>query len=48
MIQNKDCLDFLSELEDDTVDLVVTDPPYFQIVKNEWDNQWSSEEEYLE
>jgi DNA modification methylase len=48
MIQNKDCLDFLSEVEDGTVDLIVTDPPYFQIVKNEWDNQWSNEEEYLE
>jgi len=48
VIQNKDCLDFLAEVEDDTVDLIVTDPPYFQIVKNEWDNQWSNEEEYLE
>jgi len=48
MIQNKDCLEFLGELAENTVDLVVTDPPYFQIVKNEWDNQWSNEEEYLE
>jgi len=48
MIQNKDCLEFLKDIEDNAVDLVVTDPPYFQIVKNEWDNQWTSEEEYLE
>ena len=29
MIENKDCLEYLSTLEDDSVDLVVTDPPYF-------------------
>jgi len=38
----------LATLEDNSVDLVLTDPPYFQIVKNDWDNQWKSEEEYLQ
>jgi DNA modification methylase len=47
-LRNQDCLEFLSNIQDNTVDLIVTDPPYFQIVKNEWDNQWSSEDEYLE
>ncbi len=45
--QNKDCLEFLKTLDDNSVDLVLTDPPYFEIVKNEWDNQWKNEEEYL-
>mgnify|MGYP002593855487 FL=1 len=35
-----DCLDILKQLPDKCVDLVLTDPPYFKIVKNEWDNQW--------
>lgn len=39
-IINADCLDFLRKLPDKCVDLVLTDPPYFKIVKNEWDNQW--------
>ena len=47
-LQNKDCLGFLRELEDDSIDMVVVDPPYFQIVKNSWDNQWASEQEYLD
>ena len=46
--QNTDCLEFLSTLEDESVDLVLTDPPYFQIVKNDWDNQWLNEKEYLD
>jgi len=48
MLENKDCLDFLKTLEDNSVDLIINDPPYFEIVKNEWDNQWSSEREYLD
>ena len=47
-LQNKDCLEFLRSLEDNSIDLIVTDPPYFEIVKNDWDNQWDSESEYLE
>ena len=39
-IINADCLDILKRLPDKCVDLVLTDPPYFGIVKNEWDNQW--------
>lgn len=35
-----DCLDILRQLPDKCVDLVLTDPPYFGIVKNDWDNQW--------
>ena len=48
MIVNKDCLEFLSDIEDNTVDLILTDPPYFEIVKNKWDNQWPDEASYLE
>lgn len=35
-----DCLEVMKKLPDKCVDLVLTDPPYFKIVKNEWDNQW--------
>lgn len=35
-----DSLLYLDDLPDASVDAVITDPPYFRIVKNEWDNQW--------
>mgnify|MGYP001440188937 FL=1 len=47
-LRNADCIEYLSELENESVDLVVVDPPYFEIVKNDWDNQWESEQDYLE
>jgi site-specific DNA-methyltransferase (adenine-specific) len=37
-----DCMDILRQLPDKCVDLVLTDPPYFGIVKNDWDNQWKN------
>lgn len=40
-IINDDCLEYMRKMPDKSVDLVLTDPPYFKIVKNEWDNQWS-------
>lgn len=43
-----DCLDVLSRTDDNSVDLILTDPPYFEIMKNDWDNQWKSEAEYLD
>lgn len=35
-----DRMDVLRALPDKCVDLVLTDPPYFRVVKNDWDNQW--------
>ena len=39
-IYNDDCLNILKQLPDKCIDLIVTDAPYFGIVKNDWDNQW--------
>ena len=42
-----DCLDILKQLPDKCVDLVLTDPPYFEI-KGEFDfGKWKNFEEYL-
>ncbi|MEK9694716.1 MAG: site-specific DNA-methyltransferase [Candidatus Poseidoniales archaeon] len=46
-LQVRDCLEYLSGIEDNSVDLVIVDPPYFEIIKDAWDNQWDSEEDYL-
>ena len=47
-LRNVDCLDLLSTIPDNSVDLVVVDPPYFQILKEKWDNQWKTENDYLQ
>ena len=47
-IYNQDCLEFLKTIPSESVGLVLTDPPYFEIMKNDWDNQWKSEQEYLD
>ncbi|WP_435234470.1 DNA-methyltransferase [Psychromonas sp. PT13] len=44
---NADCLNYLKTLPDDAVDLILTDPPYFQVKKNAWDNQWPNVETFL-
>ncbi|MDD2625945.1 MAG: site-specific DNA-methyltransferase [Candidatus Methanomethylophilus sp.] len=49
-----DCLDIMRDMPDKCVDLVLTDPPYYRVMtqdyagnKYEWDNSWESFEEYL-
>lgn len=41
-----DCIEILPHLP--KVDLVLTDPPYFAVKDDEWDNQWKSESEFIE
>jgi len=47
-LQNKDCVEFLANIETDSIDMIQVDPPYFEIVGNEWDNQWKDETDYLD
>ena len=44
--KNEDCIEFLKSLDDRTVDLICTDPPYYRVVNDEWDNQWFTIDEY--
>jgi DNA modification methylase len=50
MLVNEDCLKYLSKIKCNSVDLVLTDPPYFIGFDGGkgWDSQWKSEEDYLE
>ena len=47
-IYNEDCLETMSKIPDSSIDLIVADPPYYQVVKEDWDNQWRTESEYYE
>ena len=48
--KNLDCLEYLKKLKDNSVDLILTDPPYFigYDKGKGWDSQWKSDEDYLE
>ena len=50
ILENKDCLEFLSELDSESVDLVLTDPPYFIGFDGGkgWDSAWDTEKDYLD
>jgi adenine-specific DNA-methyltransferase len=49
-----DCLEVMRGLEDNSVDLILTDPPYFKAKStaesefNWWDNQWDNPAKFLE
>ena len=47
-LEHQDCLQFLKKQPDNSVDLVAVDPPYCSVIKDNWDNQWNTEEEYLD
>ena len=49
-----DCLEGMKRIDDKSIDIIVTDPPYFEIMVTDhagksydWDKQWESFEDYL-
>ena len=46
-IRKIDALDLLQSLEDKSVDLILTDPPYYKLLNISWDKQWKTKEDYL-
>ena len=48
-ITKKDCLQYLKTVDSNSVDLIVTDPPYFIGFDGGegWDKQWKTERDYL-
>lgn len=50
MLKNTDCIKYLNKLRSNSIDLVLTDPPYFIGFDGGkgWDSQWKNEKEYLD
>ena len=48
IVHHADCLDVLPTIAPASVGLIIADPPYFQVLKENWDNQWQGEAAYLE
>ena len=46
-VHNRDCRELLAEIDDSSIDLIVTDPPYFKVKDAEWDWQWDKPEHFL-
>ncbi|MEY0758082.1 site-specific DNA-methyltransferase [Providencia stuartii] len=44
---NDDSLSYIKTLPDNCIDLIATDPPYFQVKSCNWDNQWENVTSYL-
>lgn len=47
-IYNIDCLEGMKNIPDESIDLVVADPPYWKVVGEKWDYQWRTEQDYVE
>ena len=46
-IKKIDALELLQSLDDKSVDLILTDPPYYKLLNVDWDNQWKTKDDYL-
>ena len=49
-LYHNDCIDILKNMVDNNVviDHIICDLPYFQVIKNDFDNQWDNVESYLD
>jgi site-specific DNA-methyltransferase (adenine-specific) len=43
-----DCLDVLPKLPKGCIDLVCTDPPYYEVLQHDWDQQWKTEADFFD
>lgn len=46
-VTGSDSHQFIQSLPDDSIDLLLFDPPYAGVVKDSWDNQWSDNDAYV-
>lgn len=48
-IYNEDCIIGMKEkIPNESIDLIIADPPYFKVVGEKWDYIWRTEQDYLE
>jgi site-specific DNA-methyltransferase (adenine-specific) len=46
-IHSGDCLEVMRGMADNSVDAIVTDPPYFKVKGDAWDRQWDKPTQFL-
>lgn len=42
-----DCIEEMAKMDGDSIDAIVCDLPYFKVVDDDFDNQWATEQDYL-
>ena len=47
-VHNSECLEFMRGMDSNSVDAIVTDPPYFKVKGEAWDNQWNKPTQFLD
>jgi site-specific DNA-methyltransferase (adenine-specific) len=47
-LHHGDCLAHMRTMPDNSVDAIVTDPPYFGVKDDDWDNQWKDAGHFIE
>ena len=45
---NGDCISAMKKIDENSIDLVIADPPYWKVVGEKWDYQWKTEHDYVE
>lgn len=49
IIYNIDCVAGMNQIiDEESIDLIIADPPYFKVIGEKWDYLWRTEEDYLE
>lgn len=43
-----DCTRGMKLIPNESVDLIIADPPYYKAINEKWDNQWANEQQYVE
>ena len=47
-IYHGDCLDVMKQIPNKYIDHIICDLPFYQVVKDDWDNQWKTEKDYID
>jgi len=47
-VHQGDCLDLLPLVPDESAQLIIADPPYFNVLEESWDRQWARSRQYLD
>ena len=47
ILHNADCLDVMRGMDANSVDAIITDPPYYKVKGEAWDNQWDTPASFL-
>ncbi|MBU6221773.1 MAG: site-specific DNA-methyltransferase [Planctomycetes bacterium] len=46
-VHHAECLEFMRSMDANSVDAIVTDPPYFKVKGEAWDRQWDKPTQFL-